>query len=223
MRDNTLFYGKVKNAICKTSMKLGKTLTIMMFLLALTMGAKANPVDIRQAREVGAKFVKGSIAIRATADDLRHVTTYKTDSNVAAFYVFNVDNGFVIVAADDCSIPILAYSKEGSFDVNNIPVQMEGYLQVYRKEIQYGIEHRLSGDESIANQWNMLRATGRLYETRSTTAVEPMLSETWNQNCYYNALCPEDPNGPCGHVYAGCVATAMGQLMHFWQYQRRRP
>ena len=218
MRDNTLFYGKVKNAICKTSMKLGKTLTIMMFLLALTMGAKANPVDIRQAREVGAKFVKGSIAIRATADDLRHVTTYKTDSNVAAFYVFNVDNGFVIVAADDCSIPILAYSKEGSFDVNNIPVQMEGYLQVYRKEIQYGIEHRLSGDESIANQWNMLRATGRLYETRSTTAVEPMLSETWNQNCYYNALCPEDPNGPCGHVYAGCVATAMGQLMHFWQY-----
>ena len=218
MTDNTLFYGKVYNAICKKSMRRGKTFTIMMLLLVLTMGAKANPVDMRQAREVGAKFVNGSTSMRTTVNDLRHVTTYKTDSNAAAFYVFNMANGFVIVAADDCSIPILAYSKEGPFDVNNIPEQMEGYLQVYRKEIQYGIEHRLSGDESIAQQWDMVRSTGRLYETRSTTAVEPMLSETWNQNCYYNALCPEDPNGPCGHVYAGCVATAMGQLMHFWQY-----
>jgi hypothetical protein len=218
MTNNTLFYGKVNNAICKTNMRRGKTLAIIMLLLALTMGAKANPVDIRQAREVGAKFVNGSTSMRTTTDDLRHVTTYRTDNNVAAFYVFNMANGFVIVAADDCSIPILAYSKEGPFDVNNIPEQMEGYLQVYRKEIQYGIEHRLSGDESITQQWNMVRSTGRLYETRSTTAVEPMLSETWNQNCYYNALCPEDPNGPCGHVYAGCVATAMGQLMHYWQY-----
>ena len=218
MTDNTLFYGKVNNAICKTSMRRGKILTIMMLLLVLTMGAKANPVDMRQAREIGAMFVNGSTSMRTTVDGLRHVTTYKTDNNVAAFYVFNMANGFVIVAADDCSIPILAYSKEGPFDVNNIPEQMEGYLQVYRKEIQYGIEHRLSGDESIAQQWNMVISTGRLYENRSTTAVEPMLSETWNQNCYYNALCPEDPNGPCGHVYAGCVATAMGQLMHFWQY-----
>ncbi len=218
MRNNTLLHGKVNNAICKISIGRGKVFTIMMLLLSLTLGAKANPVDIRQAREIGAKFVIGSMSTRVTANDLHHVATYRTDSNVAAFYVFNVGNGFVIVAADDCSIPILAYSKEGSFDANNIPVQMEGYLQVYQKEIQYGIEHRLSADETIDKQWNMLRTTGRIFGNRSTTAVEPLLTETWNQNCYYNALCPEDSNGPCGHVYAGCVATAMGQIMHFWQY-----
>ena len=218
MTNSTLPHGKVNNAISKTSMRWGNGLIMMMLLFALTLGVKANPIDIGQAREVGAKFVNGSMSMRATANDLRHVTTYKTDRNVAAFYVFNMANGFIIVAADDCSIPILAYSKEGSFDMDNIPMQMEGYLQVYRKEIQYGIEHGLSGDESIAKQWNMLRTTGSPYGNRSTTAVEPLLSETWDQNCYYNALCPEDSEGPCGHVYVGCVATAMGQIMHFWQY-----
>lgn len=190
----------------------------MMLLLAAKFAAEANPVDMNLAREVGAKFVNGSTTMRTTVNDLRHVITYSTDNQIEAFYVFNVSNGFIIVAADDCSTPILAYSEEGQFDVNNIPVQMEGYLQVYRREIQYGIEHGLSADESIAKQWNMLRTTGSLYGTRTTTAVEPLLSETWNQNCYYNALCPEDADGPCGHVYAGCVATAMGQIMHFWQY-----
>lgn len=193
-------------------------ITLMMFLLAANFAAEANPVDMNLAREVGAKFVNGSTTMRTTVNDLRHVITYSTDNQIEAFYVFNVSNGFIIVAADDCSTPILAYSEEGQFDVNNIPAQMEGYLQVYRREIQYGIEHGLSADESIAKQWNMLRTTGSLYGTRTTTAVEPLLSETWNQNCYYNALCPEDADGPCGHVYAGCVATAMGQIMHFWQY-----
>ena len=195
-----------------------RLITLMMLLLAAKFAAEANPVDMSLAREVGAKFVNSSTTMRTTANDLRHVTTYSTDNQVEAFYVFNLTNGFIIVAADDCSTPILAYSEEGQFDVNNIPVQMEGYLQVYRREIQYGIVHRLPADETIAKQWSMLRTTGRLYGTRAITAVEPLLSETWNQNCYYNALCPEDADGPCGHVYAGCVATAMGQIMHFWQY-----
>ena len=120
MTDNTLFYGKVYNAICKKSMRRGKTLTIMMLLLVLAMGAKANPVDMRQAREVGAKFINGSTSMRTTVDDLRHVTTYRTDSNTAAFYVFNMANGFVIFAADDFSIHNHDYSKEGPFYLNKI-------------------------------------------------------------------------------------------------------
>ena len=53
------------------------------------------------------------------------------------------------------------------------------------------------------------------------------LNTTWDQNCYYNALCPSDnistclnggtPN-PCGHVYTGCPATAMAQIMKYWNY-----
>ncbi|MBQ6305488.1 MAG: C10 family peptidase, partial [Bacteroidales bacterium] len=40
----------------------------------------------------------------------------------------------------------------------------------------------------------------------------------WNQNFPWNSQCPEDPEGNGGHVYAGCVATAMGQVMKFWDW-----
>ena len=206
-------------SLMSASMGKGRFLSLMVLLLATAVVAKANPIGLSTAREVGAKFINANTKMTlANPNSLRLVTTYNTSDGTAAFHVFNTERGFVIVAADDCSIPILAYSEEGPFDVENIPEQMEGYLQVYQKEIQYGIEHRLSADETIDKQWNMLRTTGRIFGNRSTTAVEPLLTETWNQNCYYNALCPEDSNGPCGHVYAGCVATAMGQIMHFWQY-----
>lgn len=189
-------------------------LTLLLFVTT----TKANPVDMRQAREIGAQFVNGSTNMRTTADALRHVITYSTDNGEAAFYVFNTTNGFVIVAADDCSTPILGYSVEGQFDVDNIPVQMEDYLQVFRRQIQYGIEHGQTADESVSKQWNMLRTTGTLRGTRSTRAVAPLLTTIWDQDCLYNTLCPIDTEGPCGHVYAGCLATAMGQIMRYWQY-----
>ena len=48
--------------------------------------------------------------------------------------------------------------------------------------------------------------------------VAPLLATTWNQGCDYNADCPVDGDGPCGHVWAGCVATAMAQVMKYWAH-----
>ena len=45
-----------------------------------------------------------------------------------------------------------------------------------------------------------------------------LLISIWNQGAPYNYLCPADPTGPGGHVYAGCVATAMAQIMYYWRY-----
>lgn len=54
--------------------------------------------------------------------------------------------------------------------------------------------------------------------------VSPLLNTAWDQTCYYNDSCPPDPVAPpnlCGKVWVGCVATAMGQLMHYhsWPLQ----
>ncbi len=65
-----------------------------------------------------------------------------------------------------------------------------------------------------------LKARGTTYFhpirfSRDFDNVDPLLSTLWNQGTYYNQLCPTDPNGPGGHVWAGCVATAMGQVMKY--------
>lgn len=52
--------------------------------------------------------------------------------------------------------------------------------------------------------------------TTSTDHVDPLLSTRWNQSAPYNNLCPEYEAG--SKSATGCVATAMAQVMAYWQY-----
>lgn len=184
-------------------------------LLVCSVIVFANPVSLEMAKTVGSKFMAANVHRN---NDLQLVSTYRADSGTPLFYVFNTSYGFVIVSADDCASPILGYSGEGQFDVNNVPEQMEAYFQGFIEQIQYGIENHVVADEEVSRQWEMVQQDGRLNDNRNATAVNPLLTDTWNQDCYYNDLCPVDNQGPCGHVYAGCTGTAMGQIMHFWSY-----
>jgi len=51
-----------------------------------------------------------------------------------------------------------------------------------------------------------------------TREISPLLTTNWNQDWPYNQLCPVDNAGPGGHVYAGCVATAMSMVMKYWNW-----
>lgn len=51
-----------------------------------------------------------------------------------------------------------------------------------------------------------------------SNGVAPLVTAQWDQECYYNTMCPADISGSCGHVPTGCVATAMGMIMHYWGY-----
>ena len=206
-------------SLMSASMGKGRFLSLMVLLLATAVVAKANPIGLSTAREVGAKFINANTKMTvANPNSLRLVTTYNTSDGTAAFHVFNTERGFVIVAADDCATPILGYSDKGAFDMDNIPPQMQFYLQGFVEQIQYGIEHHLIADANVTQQWSAVRSIGHLSFNRATTAVQPLLTDTWDQGCYYNSLCPEDPDGYCGHVVTGCVATSMAQIMHYWGY-----
>ena len=184
-------------------------LLLCFFVFVMLFRVTASPVNQETARAVASKFME--------TKDVQLIATFLMDNNVTAFYVFNTSDGFVIVAADDCETPIIGYSHEGCFDPNNVPVQMEDYLQDIAARIQHGIENHIVADESTARQWELVKATGQLNEHRSGKAVSPLLTDKWHQGCRYNSLCPTG-QGPCGHFRVGCVAMAMGQIMHYWGY-----
>ena len=91
-------------------------------LLTVSLAAFSNPVDVNSAKEIGKKFLTNSVKAFAGKTDIECTLEYTlfNDSNEPVLYVFNVDNGFVIVAAEDRISPILGYSYEGNFDANNI-------------------------------------------------------------------------------------------------------
>ncbi len=81
-------------------------------------------------------------------------------------------------------------------------------------------DNNIEADPAIVAEWNHLLTDDihSLAASRGGRDVEPLLDCEWNQGSPYNKLCPEDPAGPGGHVWVGCVATAMAQIMYYWRY-----
>ncbi len=191
-------------------------------LAALTLGnLLAGPVDQQKAQKLGAKFLGTTAVSQKTADIQLNLVSVAANRDATDYYVFNVSNGegFVIVAGDDRVKPILAYSTTGSIDPNNMSEGFQFTLEGFREEIQYVREHNLTATPDIVAEWNTVSKTGSLNRGQQTrTVVGPLCQTLWNQNFPWNSQCPEDPEGNGGHVYAGCVATAMGMVMKFWEW-----
>ena len=191
-------------------------------LAALTLGnLLAGPVDQQKAQKVGAKFLSTTAVSQKNADIQLNLVSVAANRNATDYYVFNVSNGegFVIVAGDDRVKPILAYSTTGSFDPNNMSEGFQFTLNGFCEEIQYVREHNLTATPDIVAEWRSVNEKGSLNRGGQTrTVVGPLCQTLWNQNFPWNSQCPEDPEGSGGHVYAGCVATAMGMVMKFWEW-----
>lgn len=188
-------------------------LSIALFFLALSSFAKIVPLE--KARDIAVAFYTHNLSRDNGQPVVKDasVIEYKT---IITYYIFNFSpSGFVIVAADDASIPILGYSDEGVIEGEITNPATKEWLNGYSQEIYQIITNSLSNRETL-KRWNSL-PDKNLY---APDDVSPLLTTTWDQGCYYNALCPSDPTAiyTCGHVYTGCVATAMSQIMKYHNY-----
>lgn len=201
-----------------------KKLYLTLCLAVLTLGSLvAGPVDQQKAQRIGAKFLSTTTLAQRNADIQLNCVAAATDITRGAidYYVFNVKNGegFIIVSGDDCAKPILAYSTTGTYDPQDVSEGFAFTLKGFQEEIQYMREHNIAATPDIVAEWKRVSETGSLNRGGQTRAVVDVLCQTlWNQNFPWNSQCPEDTTGSGGHVYAGCVATAMGQVMKFWDW-----
>lgn len=186
--------------------------------LALFIGQLiASPVDVNRAQRLGQKYLQNNSTKQVGTLSLAY--TEMTESGQPAVYVFNADNAFVIVSADDAALPILGSSDEHSFDANDLPDGLAYMLRHYARQIQYAIENNLEADAETAEQWEKIDREGMLKGGRSVAAVPPLFDLRWDQGCYYNQLCPTANNyWTCNHVYAGCAADAMAMVMKYWNW-----
>jgi len=142
------------------------------------------------------------------------------DINKPDFYAITFEpGGFVIVSGVDELYPIIGYSIQNEFNKDNQPEHYKSFLQSYSDKIAYIREKGVSSTPEIEQAWDYLSENFEYIDLLPLKdALEPLVPCKWNQSYPYNILCPEDNNGPGGHVYAGCVATAMAQVMYYWRY-----
>ena len=180
-------------------------------VLMVTMPLFAERVTPETARKVAATFLNNNGAKSALLTDLTK------EAGFTNLYIFNAEQGFVVMAADDCVKPILGYSLTGRFVAENMPTNVSGWLQGYNDEIQYAIDNQIRATSETTRMWKEL-VEGNAKAGKATVVVAPLIQTKWNQNKYYNRLCPAASGGPDGHAYVGCVATAMAQIMKYYEY-----
>ena len=197
-----------------------KKYLLSLLVLALGIGmVHANPVSVSQAKYVGQQFVQANFEITRQSAELSLVYTGSTTRGEACYYIFNVGNdGFVIVSADDNFRPLIGYSEEGSFDADNMAPAFAFYLNSVAQS-RSG-QHNVA-DPTVAAEWQNVMNSGRLISRNGGREVPFLCQTRWNQSpAPYNSACPYDANSPQSgyHAYTGCVATAMSQIMKYWNY-----
>ena len=212
-----------------------KHLFLTAILLVFSVLVVAEPVDPMRALEVAEQFApqpaKAKRIKSKTAPEQSYEIVYThhmPNSDRAAFYVVKLgEKGFVIISADDVANPILGYSYTNSWPTSIsaqgdtlLPPQVLSYLNDMALQIETAIKKYPNLDSS--DEWNNVgQKTVRKTSARKSAdalpdSVGPLLTTTWGQGQYYNALCPEDAGGEDGHVPTGCVATAMAQIINYW-------
>ncbi len=182
----------------------------MSFLLALSVSAA--PVSEKRARQIASDFFSGvsvkssgsGVELVWSGNDLNESAETKSVSGEPLMYIYNNagGEGFVIVSGDDNTRPVIAFSYDGSFDVEDMPGGARYILSGWMKQIE-----RSSDGPRMASS---------LYSEGSVVKFYPTAS--WGQSAPFNL---ETPVIGGSLAVTGCVATAMSIIAyhHKWPQQ----
>lgn len=195
-------------------------------------------VIFNEANEIATNLNKSSIVLNSVEKGMLKSTKYigkrqvrdnliLSDNSQPYFYVFNYNSGgYSIVSADKRLLPILAYVDNGYFNKDSLPNGLINWLENTAQIITELRKTNASQSTAVAQEWTAMSCPPEALKSSSSCpnsapviyTVGPLLKTAWDQGCGYNANCPLASDGPCGHAYAGCVATSMAQVMSFWKY-----
>lgn len=161
---------------------------ILMFALSLT--ATAGNRNYKE-KKAAALSVLRSAATRAGTDG--KAQELKTLEETSGFTILGYeDGGFAVIANDDRFNAVLGYSDE-AYDAANVPVAFTWWKSA--------VNEIVSSDVAVSEP---------LRSSALPSEVAPLVTSTWGQGEPYNNMVKKYP--------AGCIATAMAQIMRYYQY-----
>lgn len=203
-----------------------------------------NFVELIQAKEIGGDIYFSSITTSAKANKsetvisskrtIKTISEAKNDNGITSYYIINYnEGGFILLSADNRIQPILAYSEEGKFEIDETayPEGLKFWMDDAKKQISeiQNSKIKQSSEDKIAWEKIQYILTNQslfskedpidCYDHTETYTVGPFLNTKWQQEGGFNdALTYIGCGGYYRQVYAGCVPIAMAQVMKYYQY-----
>lgn len=188
-----------------------KRIFFLPLCVVLSLSVSAGVVDRATAKMKAMSFMPGKQFVESKSFIS---TRSQTPEKSNAFYVFNTEEnqGFVIVSGDDRTQEILGYAEHGNLDDETMPENMRWWLENLARQIE-------ALDSS-------LRPATKNATRSSMRPITPLIKTEWGQGSPYNHMCPDGNNidyddgryTPSKRCVTGCVATAMAQVMYYWQW-----
>ncbi len=175
----------------------------LVLVFSLFTSLMASPVKPPSAFRKAQSFVSGKKdTFHADKVSLAYISKNETLADDALFYVYNIgaDNGFVIIAGDDRTAPVLGYSDHGAFSLEDMPENLRFWLDYYKEAMSQVVRKNIQGNAPQA---------------RPTDVIKPLLTTKWDQTWPYNLLCPMSGSTQCP---TGCVATALAQVLNYHKF-----
>ena len=161
----------------------------------------------------------------------------KDSSGATLYHVINLQpEGFLVVAGDDGTEPIVAFSAHGQWTLNTGgPLTAMLDKDLGRRLAQARVKAAVVSPE-IKAKWKSLNppapsAKGPSAQVRATATtsvsdvrVAPLLTSQWSQTCNlvgaacFNYFTPPHGDGNANNYPCGCVATAMAQVLRYFQF-----
>lgn len=185
-------------------------LTLTAALAIPAFAAELSPDDAlkRASTSYGKSMIKGLREGKSSPALL--YTSLTTDGRPAAYIFSNADEkGYVVISADDSTIPMLGYSEAGSFNPDEMPESMKWWLAEYGRQIEYARTNNLPVYSTDSRRFS---------RSGKREVIAPMIKTMWDQVAPFNNQCPLSGSE---RTWTGCVATAMAQVLNYWQFPEK--
>ena len=182
-------------------MKSSRSVLLLLFIACIINTASAG--NAKDAITVAEKFfieklgIKPSDGLLVAANASEEDSTIKLNSSEKSsdYYAYNANGCFVVMVAGGNDMHVAGYGTNGHFSFEGMPEALAIWLADYKKTMDAGLYDAQEGKQ--------------IFEP-----VSPMITTKWGQGEPYNNLCPKYQGR---NLYTGCMATAMAQILNYYQ------
>ncbi len=189
-----------------------KTFFLLLGLLAtMPLCIMADRVSEERALQIAQKILGNNTgaACKVRRFELP-ITAEQAPEKELPYYIYNSNEGFAVISAEDCVPPVMGYSQDHTIE-GEIPCGMKMWLEATE---QYINDAKASGQEpspEVNEQWT-------IGDDNFGRPIVVIQTAEWNQGHPYNMYCPNIGANKC---LTGCVATAHAIVMFHHQWPKR--
>ena len=202
-------------------LKIKRTALLAVGLTLFQVLAWAGPRSFQQAQAIAERqaALQGIIMDQQQVSKARkqYLLNGSSSSETAtSYYIFDngADKGFTIVSGDDELPEIVGYSAHGNSEHLMKTEGCAAFLKAYQKFVAAFNQGDAKARKILAEQ-RALKADARYQQPK----IAPLLGDiVWDQLTPYNKMCPKYRGS--SQSATGCVATAMAQVMMYYQYPK---